>query len=162
MHAIQENEIDQLRELTAFLDLEMNFVGQYLEVLKNLRSEWPDKYAEFVGCLQFPPDSDNSAAPKRESSVLRGWKNLCTYSHEPPLNSNPIQCDLGHPRGPTVQMWTKPHLLKSQVVKECHRRALPVDFPRQAGNPKQRPGLRVQVRGHLGKDQMARLPVEAD
>ncbi|KAF5327946.1 hypothetical protein D9758_016777 [Tetrapyrgos nigripes] len=40
IHAIQENEIDQLRELTAFLDLEMNFVEQYLEVLKETKSEW--------------------------------------------------------------------------------------------------------------------------
>ncbi|KAJ3969487.1 hypothetical protein EV361DRAFT_999069 [Lentinula raphanica] len=40
MHLIQENEIDQTRELTAFLDLEMNFVEQYLEVLRDVKSEW--------------------------------------------------------------------------------------------------------------------------
>ncbi|KAK7441818.1 hypothetical protein VKT23_016480 [Stygiomarasmius scandens] len=40
IHSIQETEIDQLRELTAFLDLEMNFVEQYLEVLKETKSEW--------------------------------------------------------------------------------------------------------------------------
>jgi hypothetical protein len=40
IHSIQETEVDQLRELTAFLDLEMNFVEQYLEVLKETKSEW--------------------------------------------------------------------------------------------------------------------------
>jgi hypothetical protein len=44
VHAIQENEIDQLRELTTFLDLEVNFVGQCLDVLKNVKAEWRDKY----------------------------------------------------------------------------------------------------------------------
>ncbi|THU93410.1 BAR-domain-containing protein [Dendrothele bispora CBS 962.96] len=40
IHSIQETEIDQLRELTAFLDLEMNFVERYLEVLRETKSEW--------------------------------------------------------------------------------------------------------------------------
>lgn len=40
MYSIQENEIDQTRELTAFLDLELNFVEQYLSVLKDLKSGW--------------------------------------------------------------------------------------------------------------------------
>lgn len=43
MHSIQENEISQLRELTSFLDLEMNFAEQYLEVLKDVRSDWYDR-----------------------------------------------------------------------------------------------------------------------
>ncbi|KDR73959.1 hypothetical protein GALMADRAFT_250677 [Galerina marginata CBS 339.88] len=43
MHAIQENEHHQLRELTAFLDLETNFVQSYLEVLKDVKSEWQDR-----------------------------------------------------------------------------------------------------------------------
>lgn len=45
MHAIQENEMVQLRELTAFLDLEMNFVEQYLEVLRDVKAGWIDEYA---------------------------------------------------------------------------------------------------------------------
>ncbi|KAK0240392.1 BAR-domain-containing protein [Armillaria nabsnona] len=40
MHAIQENEIDQLRELTGFLESEVNFVKQYLEVLQETQAEW--------------------------------------------------------------------------------------------------------------------------
>ncbi|KAI0920213.1 hypothetical protein AcV5_010014 [Taiwanofungus camphoratus] len=43
MHAIQENEMVQLRELTAFLDLEMNFVEQYLEVLRDVKAGWIDE-----------------------------------------------------------------------------------------------------------------------
>ncbi|KAJ7171660.1 hypothetical protein C8R43DRAFT_1094216 [Mycena crocata] len=41
MHAIQENEIVQLRELTGLLTLEINFVEQYLDVLRETRANWP-------------------------------------------------------------------------------------------------------------------------
>jgi hypothetical protein len=44
MHGIQDREISHQRELTQFLDLEINFVQQYLDVLKEVRDEWPDKY----------------------------------------------------------------------------------------------------------------------
>lgn len=40
MEAIRDDDAFHLRELTAFLDLEMNFAQQYLEVLKDVKSEW--------------------------------------------------------------------------------------------------------------------------
>lgn len=43
MYAIQENELDQLRDLTSFLDTEVHFVEQYLEVLKNVKASWIDE-----------------------------------------------------------------------------------------------------------------------
>jgi hypothetical protein len=43
MHAIQENEIGQLRDLTSFLDVEINFVERYLDVLKDVKSDWYDE-----------------------------------------------------------------------------------------------------------------------
>ena len=43
MIVIQENEIEQLRDLTAFLDTEIQFVEQYLEVLQEAKSEWIDE-----------------------------------------------------------------------------------------------------------------------
>ena len=43
MHGIQEKELSQQKELTQFLDLEINFVQQYLDVLKEVREDWPDK-----------------------------------------------------------------------------------------------------------------------
>ncbi|KAJ7212419.1 hypothetical protein B0H12DRAFT_1242428 [Mycena haematopus] len=52
MHAIQENEIVQLRELTSFLTLELNFAEQYVEVLKETRANWPsDPPTEARGSL---------------------------------------------------------------------------------------------------------------
>jgi len=45
MHAIQENETAQLRELTALLELETKFVQQYLNVLEEVKAEWHDEYA---------------------------------------------------------------------------------------------------------------------
>lgn len=43
MHAIQENEIVQLRELTGLLTLELNYVEQYLDVLRDTRASWPSE-----------------------------------------------------------------------------------------------------------------------
>ena len=43
MYAIQENEVEQLRELTGFLDMEMNYAEQYLEVLREVKSGWIDE-----------------------------------------------------------------------------------------------------------------------
>ena len=39
-HAIQENEHNQFQELTAFLDLEMNFIQSYLDVLTDVKADW--------------------------------------------------------------------------------------------------------------------------
>ncbi|KIL60739.1 hypothetical protein M378DRAFT_13983 [Amanita muscaria Koide BX008] len=43
MHAIQENEAVQHRELTSFLDAEINYVQQYLDVLIDVKSDWQTK-----------------------------------------------------------------------------------------------------------------------
>ena len=43
MLAIQEEELDQLKELTSFLDMETRFVEQYLAVLKEAKSDWLDR-----------------------------------------------------------------------------------------------------------------------
>ncbi|KAF8064245.1 hypothetical protein FPV67DRAFT_1629313 [Lyophyllum atratum] len=40
MHGIQEKEVVQLRELTSFLDLEISYVEQYLNVLKDVKEDW--------------------------------------------------------------------------------------------------------------------------
>ncbi|KIJ64304.1 hypothetical protein HYDPIDRAFT_112290 [Hydnomerulius pinastri MD-312] len=43
MQSIQENEIQQLRELTTFLDIQLNFARQYFEVLQDVKSNWCDE-----------------------------------------------------------------------------------------------------------------------
>lgn len=40
MEVIRNDDALHLRELTAFLDLEINFAQQYLEVLKDVRTDW--------------------------------------------------------------------------------------------------------------------------
>jgi len=44
MHAIQENEIDQLRELSKFLEMETRFAEQHLEVLRGVKDDWIDEF----------------------------------------------------------------------------------------------------------------------
>ncbi|OJA13298.1 hypothetical protein AZE42_07679 [Rhizopogon vesiculosus] len=43
MQAVQENEIQQLRALTSFFDLELNFAKQYCEVLQDVKANWCDE-----------------------------------------------------------------------------------------------------------------------
>ncbi|KAF7316533.1 BAR domain-containing protein [Mycena indigotica] len=63
MHAIQENETGQLRELGAFLTLQINFVEQYLETLKETKDNWPgDKHTP-----SFPRQKPST--PRRKSST---------------------------------------------------------------------------------------------
>ena len=52
MHAIQENEIAQLRDLTGLMNLEFHFVESYLEVLKGVRDEWVNEYVVSFGMSQ--------------------------------------------------------------------------------------------------------------
>jgi hypothetical protein len=40
MQAIQESEIDQLRELTGFLNMEVRFAESYLGVMKEIKADW--------------------------------------------------------------------------------------------------------------------------
>lgn len=47
MHAIQDHEVEQLRELTSLLELEMSFAQQYLNVLQEAKAEWHDVYVLF-------------------------------------------------------------------------------------------------------------------
>ena len=47
MHAIQENEHNQLEELSSFLTLETNFVQSYLAVLQDVKEGWHGGYAIF-------------------------------------------------------------------------------------------------------------------
>lgn len=43
MYAIQENEVLQLRDLTSFVDLKLNFIEQYLAVLRDVKANWVDE-----------------------------------------------------------------------------------------------------------------------
>ncbi|KAG8908226.1 hypothetical protein FRB99_008291 [Tulasnella sp. 403] len=43
MYFIQDNEIQQLRDLTDLLDLELAFVTQYHEILSEVKKEWVDE-----------------------------------------------------------------------------------------------------------------------
>jgi len=43
MHAIQENEHNQLQGLATLIDTELNFVQNYLGVLKEVKSDFYDK-----------------------------------------------------------------------------------------------------------------------
>lgn len=43
MHAIQEKEIYQLRDLSEFLATEVQFVEKYLDILRNTHEEWLDE-----------------------------------------------------------------------------------------------------------------------
>ena len=68
MHAIQENEIDQLRELSKFLEMETRFAEQYLDVLRDVKDDWID---EFVATSTIRKVSNSSTALPWNASLLR-------------------------------------------------------------------------------------------
>lgn len=43
MNGIQENEIAQLRDLGVFLDMEIRFAENYLEIMKDVKADWVDQ-----------------------------------------------------------------------------------------------------------------------
>ena len=59
MHAIQENEIDQLRELSKFLEMEIRFAEQYADVLRGVKEDWIDEFVIISATRKF---SNSSAA----------------------------------------------------------------------------------------------------
>jgi hypothetical protein len=84
MHAIQENEIEQLHELTAFLDLEMHFVAQYAEVLTSVKAEWCHECVVF-GRLNMvePLKVDTNRPVVRKSELPRGEGPVHVFSRTP-------------------------------------------------------------------------------
>ncbi|KAF8882810.1 hypothetical protein BD779DRAFT_1663241 [Infundibulicybe gibba] len=80
MHAIQDKETTQLRELSLFLDLEINYVEQYLSVLKDTKADWHDRVtkpsvpsrtpsrAAKNPTPSKPPSRSNSRTPVHDSS----------------------------------------------------------------------------------------------
>lgn len=57
MHAIQENEIDQLRELSRFLEMEIRFAEQYMDVLRGVKEDWIDEYVVISSTAQHSSNS---------------------------------------------------------------------------------------------------------
>jgi len=53
MHAIQENEIDQLRELSKFLEMEIRFAEQHLDVLRGVKDDWIDEFVVISTIQKF-------------------------------------------------------------------------------------------------------------
>ncbi|KAH9068103.1 hypothetical protein EDB83DRAFT_2314902 [Lactarius deliciosus] len=43
IEAIQQNEIDQIRELGSLLDNELNYAEQYAQILRDVKNNWPGK-----------------------------------------------------------------------------------------------------------------------
>ena len=62
MHAIQENEIDQLRELSKFLEMEIGFAEQNLDVLRGVKEDWIDECVVTGHTLHRIKGSNSSAA----------------------------------------------------------------------------------------------------
>ncbi|KAK0483375.1 BAR-domain-containing protein [Armillaria novae-zelandiae] len=94
MHAIQENEIDQLRELTGFLESEVNFVKQYLEVLQETQAEWSNtsdvipRRAE--GPMHTFSRSNSTKTPKRPVQK-RTWSSRSNPQSTPADSSDDEQ-----------------------------------------------------------------------
>ncbi|TFK47129.1 BAR-domain-containing protein [Heliocybe sulcata] len=99
MVAIQENESSQIRDLTTFLEHEMNFVQQYTEVLRDAKLNWVDVYvltAVFLTCRANTVRSEKAPpAPRMESrrSSIRSHKSSASRSSRHPLSESEPDSD---------------------------------------------------------------------
>ncbi|KAJ8090418.1 hypothetical protein PM082_019016 [Marasmius tenuissimus] len=75
MDHIQAYEIDQMRELTALLDVELDFVEKYAEVLREVKKEWPSissvRPATRTNGILKSKEKGRKASVKRATSTTR-------------------------------------------------------------------------------------------
>jgi len=84
MHAIQDNEVVQARELSSFLDLEINFVEQYLNVLKDVKSNWHSGYVQdYPGSIPLIPNNTVTDDLPRHMRLLLEQMDQSTFSNDP-------------------------------------------------------------------------------
>ncbi|KAF9560341.1 BAR-domain-containing protein [Agrocybe pediades] len=92
MHAIQENEHNQLRELSQLLDIETNFVQSYLDVLRDVKAEWPERSTSKLGShsslssrssAKYKDRSDSTASSDDNATPGRHSRSGSTTSKPP-------------------------------------------------------------------------------
>ncbi|KAJ7193503.1 hypothetical protein GGX14DRAFT_405409 [Mycena pura] len=88
MHAIQDNEIVQLRELTGFLTLHINFVEQYLDVLKETRAKWPSDDTSNVSHTKHSFPTQKSGSVRSKNSAPRVPESSSDDEEEVPRSSS--------------------------------------------------------------------------
>ncbi|EJF60252.1 BAR-domain-containing protein [Dichomitus squalens LYAD-421 SS1] len=87
MYSIQENEVIQLRELTNFLDLEINFVHSYLDELQKVRSAWVDEDTlKKLGASKARPSP--RPTPASRSGSIRSAKSIKKQAEEEAAQSS--------------------------------------------------------------------------
>lgn len=79
MHAIQENEIDQLRELSKFLEMEIRFAEQYLDVLRGVKEDWIDEFVVIRYTKNFLTLVQRDIRTRRSFKVSPSPIHICTF-----------------------------------------------------------------------------------
>ncbi|KAJ3480054.1 hypothetical protein NLI96_g8628 [Meripilus lineatus] len=98
MHNIQENEVTQLRDLTNLLNLEISFVQQHLDVLRDVKVNWIDE--DLISQMEAshkrtrrspPPPAPPSVIPlsssrsnEDEPAILSRFNSTRSKSSQPP------------------------------------------------------------------------------
>jgi len=59
IEAIQQNEVDQIRMLSSFLDNELSYAEQYTQILRDVKDNWPGKCV-LSSFFTLPNPVDNS------------------------------------------------------------------------------------------------------
>ena len=65
IEAIQQNEIDQIRELGSLLDNELNYAEQYTQILRDVKDNWPEK------CVLPSPFLPNTQRPLPRQQIAK-------------------------------------------------------------------------------------------
>ncbi|EPQ55660.1 BAR-domain-containing protein [Gloeophyllum trabeum ATCC 11539] len=124
MFAIQENETSQIRDLTSFLEHEMNFVEQYLEVLKDTKANWvevPSIIRSKAGTLRSKAPSPS---PHDRRGSIRSHKSSASRSSRPPSpSSEEEEEDDAQTPGPNRQSFARRKSDASKVPSRTPSRA---------------------------------------
>lgn len=99
MHGIQENETQQLHELTTFLDVQFNFAKQCVEVLQDVKANWSDNtstHSKFeymrAGFRLSHPFEDKFSTTRSTPSSHAFSSTHSDDSDCESLNDSPIRC----------------------------------------------------------------------
>lgn len=112
MDSLQDNEIAQEQQLLSFLELETSFVQQYLDVLKDVRKDWPDAYVVLSLGTHISNKCSSYASPSLRQSMTSKPSTMPAVS--PPSNPTPGRYDSSEDERPPSRNSVKAKHRKSE------------------------------------------------
>ncbi|KAF8127618.1 hypothetical protein EV363DRAFT_1298060 [Boletus edulis] len=118
IQAIQENETFQLRELTDFLDIQLNFAKQYFEILNDVKASWCDESSTLTKSEDMRVNSQSHTPPFAD-----GDKNTSLRSQRSTLSNRTSSLESEDDPGVRTPIRRKSDADKSIILSRSTSRA---------------------------------------